>query len=950
MAIYTITVVKDPTNGGNVKVGSSTSSSVNQEEGTTVNILAIPSSGFSFVNWKIDSVVVSTSTSHSFTMPANNIELKATFQAIPTPPNEEQKDIYDTTCPKFFFIKDMSDRYFTGDIVDLTPYNYTDLLDEPINFDTGKFKLQRDENYHGFNYEFAVDSLSYELGSIGYDYLKTELFTNGVDVDVKFVYGFGSVDALTIFYIGKVDFNEYRETENGDLVEFSLRELDFDNLLQTAFEIPQEVELTKDVKLYSKVIPKRIEYKIEIPEDSLGIGMGLSSKAWFDEPFRTPDPPNPDVEQVTKTSPVGYLRFNDGRTGDDDFEEFVTYDFQLDSQDPFPNLKYVFKAKEAGVYDVSIKFWVGLFLTNPSLFTDFSFMTLKLLHVDIDGTTVISTTNVSSTFNFSLTQLLDPQKVVEFKTDKNYELSLDQSVYIYIEINPSNSSFPSAGVITAIIPYPFEYDINIPQIEIIGQTQAPQSTSKIETVYDVVNTVCKNATEADYNILKSDFFDDGCGSLLYLTNGFNIRGVSDKDLKVSPKNIIDSLSKIYCLGWGVEYDNLKQELICLEPAEYFYQNSQILSFTDVSDYKKEIDTSKYYNEIEVGFNKYSKNRETDKGFTLDDVHTKHTYQTPIKTNKNKLSIITDITLSAYEIEILRRKQFEKDGNKVRSNFKEDEDVYGIQLTSSTPSETFSYPNNKIAYEDTTLTIIEGTYDFVLTVGEEVTYVSRAGISQTRTVVYFGVSSWEILGTLYFQTYIGFAESLVGIVGGVNDVSITKTSPSSLLLPEGSQPFEVINNLLSPATTYNLRHTPKRMLLNWAKLINGGFFGKSTADQIVFKQGDGNIDLITQFKESETCLLGDVDRVLLDEGDNISLSNFYDNSYLFLPIKVSFSTALSFEQLTLLKNCLRGNNDTNNYGYVSIINPCGEEEKIFITSVEYSGVEEEATIEGYLKEL
>lgn len=951
MAQYLITVIKDPTGGGNVKVGSSTSSSLLQEEGTTVNILAFPASGYSFVSWEIDSVVVSTSPSYSFTMPSNAISLTANFNQIPTPPEEEQDSVYDTTCPKFFFVKDMTDRYFTGDLVDLTPYNYTDLLDEPINFDTGKFKLQRDENYHGFNYEFAVDSLSYELGSIGYDYLKNELFTNGVDVDVKFVYGFGSVDALTIFYIGKVDFNEYREVENGDLIEFSLRELDFDNLLQTAFEIPQEVELTKDVKLYSKVIPKRIEYRVEIPEDVLGVGIGLLSKAWYAESFRTLDPPNPDIEQVTKSSPVGYLRFNDGRSGDDDFDEFVTYDFQLDDQDPFPNLKYVFKAKEAGVYDVSIKFWVGLFLTNQSLFTDFSFMTLKLLHVDIDGVTVLETTTINSSFNFSLTQLLDPQRVVEFKTDKNYELSLDQSVYIYIEVNPAHATFPATGIINAIIAYPFEYDINIPQIEIVGQTQAPQSTAKIETIYGVVNSVCKSATTTDYDILKTDFFDqDGCGSLLYLTNGFNIRGVNDKNLKVSPKNIIDDLSKLFCLGWGVEYDNLKQELICLEPAEYFYQDSQILSFDNVSDYKKEIDTSKYYNEVEVGFSRYSKQRETDKGFTLDDVHTKHTYQTPIKTNKNKLSIITDITLSAYEIEILRRKQFEKDGNKVKSNFKEDEDVFGIQLTSSTPVETFEYPNNKIAYEDTTLTIIEGTYDFVLTVGEEVTYVSRAGVSQTRTVVYFGVSSWEILGTLYFQTYIGFAESLVGTVGGVNDVSITKTTSSNLLLPEGSQPFDVINNLLSPATTYNLRHTPKRMLFNWAKLINGGFFGKNSAEEIVFKQGDGNIDLITQFKEAESCLLGDVDRALIDEGDNVTIANFYNGDYLFLPIKVSFSTALSFEQLTLLKNCLRGNSETNNYGYVAITNPCGEQEKIFITSVEYSGVEEEATIEGYLKEL
>jgi uncharacterized repeat protein (TIGR02543 family) len=950
MATYIITVVKTPDSyAGTVRVGSSFGSGIVQEEGTTVSIRATASSGYSFTSWELDSVLLSTNAIDTFVMPSNNVTLTANFTEVTPPLSTEQPNIFDTTCPRFLFIENLSDRFFTGDVVDFTSFNPSQ-VEEPINFDTGKFKLERDENYHGFNYEFSVDELQYEIGSEGYDYLKTKLYSSGTDTDVKFVYGFGSISSFTIFYIGKVDFNAYTEVDNGEKISFSLVELDFDNLLQTAFEIPQEISLTKDVRLYSKVIPKRIQYQIEIPEDVLGIGVGLAARAWFADAFRTPDPPNPDNEEVNKTSPIGYLLFNDGRSGDSDFDEFYTYDFALNDNAPIDSLQSIFVAKEAGLYDVTVKFWCGLFLTNIPNFTSFDFMTLKFVKVDTDGTTILSTTSVNSSNTITLTNLLDPSKVIEFEESLTFELNLDQSLYIYIELDPSDASFPSAGTITAIVPYPFDYDTTIPQIEIVGQTQAKQSTAKIESTFDVINTVCKEAVEVDYTILKSDFFENSCGSLLYLTNGFNIRGINDKNLKVAPKNIIDMVSKLYCLGFGVEYDEAKNELVVIEPVEYFYQDVEIMSFNSISDYKKEIDTSKYYNEVEVGFSKYSKQRETDKGFTLDDVHTKHTYQTPIKTNKNKLSIITDLTLSAYEIEILRRKQFEKDGNKVKSNFREDEDVYGLQLTSSTPSETFEYPNNKIAYEDTTLTIIEGTYDFVLEVGDVVTYVSRAGTSQTRTVVYFGVSSWDILGNLVFQTYIGFAESLVGTIGGVNDVSITKTSASSLLLPEGSQPFEVIENLLSPATTYNLRYTPKRMLYNWAKLLNGGFFGKNVTDNIIFKQGDGNVELVTQFVETEDCLLGDTNRDEIVEGANVQIQNFYDGNFLFLPIRISFSVSLSFEQLTDLKKCLRGQDGTKDYGYVTIINSCGEEEKIFITSIEYSGVTEEATIEGYLKEL
>lgn len=953
MATYVLTIDNFVSSGGSVQINGVVAGSAIITGGSTVNLVALPITNFELDFWAVDGVTVSTSLTYSFVMPSSNYEIQVSFVGVipPTPVVDEQKSIYDTSCPKFFFVKDLSDRFFSGDVVNLTLHDSTDLIEEPINFDTGKFKLERDPTYHGFNYEFAVDSLSYEIGTVGYNYLKNQLFSFGVDVDVKFVYGYGSESALTIFYIGKIDFNEYKEVDNGEIIEFSLRELDFDNLLQTSFDIPQEVELTEEVRLYSKVIPKRIEYRIELPEDVLGVGLGLASKAWFSEEFRTPDAPNPDVERISKSSPIGYLRFNDGRSGDDDFEDFITYDFQLDSADPFPNLKYVFKSKEAGFHNIAVKFWVGLFMENSANFTDFSFMTLKFVHVKNDNITIINTTSVASLYNFEPTQFLDPDRIVEFDVELTYELAFDESMYIYIEIDPSDISFPAVGAISAITAYPFKYDITIPQLEIVGQTQAKQSTAKIEAPYTVLNTVCKRAVGVTYDIVKSDFLStDGCGELLYITNGFSIRGILDKPLKVSPKSIVESLSKLYCLGWGVEYNLAKQELLTIEPVEYFYQDTLIMEFDQISNYSKEIDTSKYYNEIEVGFSKYSKQRETDKGFTLDDVHTKHIYQTPIKTNKNKLSIVTDLTLSAYEIEILRRKQFDKDGNKVKSNLREDEDIFGIQLTSASPSQTFEYPNASVLYEDGTFTGIDGTYNFTLEVGESVEYISRAGITQTRIVTFFIVTSWEVAGTLFFTTFIGFAETLVGAITGANDVSITKTSVSALLVPEGSQPFDVITNLLSPATTYNLRHTPKRILLNWAKLINGGFFGKEVSEELVFKQGDGNTELVTQFAVTEDCILADLGRELIDEGGNISIELFYGGNFLYLPIKISFSTSLSFEQLIILKKCLRGSNDTNNYGYVSITNPCGGEEQIFITSVEYSAVEDEATIEGYLRQL
>jgi len=949
MATYTINVTINPPATGTLKIGSALVAGNVQEEGVTVNILAGTSSGYRFLNYVIDGGAPITTRAYSFVMPASDVSIIVNFELIPVPTEEEQDDLYDTDCPKFFFIENLTDRFFAGDVIELTGYTYTE-LSEPIDFDSGTFKLERDEMYHGFNYEFATDALKYESESVGYSYLKNKLLTEGTDTDIKFLYGFGQPEAFTVFYLGKVDMNEYKETNNGDLVEFNLVELDFDNLLQTAFDVPQIVNLNTSARLYSKVIPKRIQYSIEIPKDTLGVGLGLLSRAWFDEAFRTPDPPNFDIEKIDKSTPSAYVYFNDGREGDNDFEGFVTYDFQATDKDPFDNAKYIFEATESGVYSIDVKFWMGMNFVSPSNFTDFGFLQLVWSVYDPVADVITQSNSYPVTEILTPTGFIDPEKIAVFDQFFDVNIEVGYEFYMYVIVDVNDATFPAIGAVSSIVVYPFNYDYSIPQITIVGQTVAESSNASVSTVYDMVNNVCKQATEVNYEILKSDFFSgSGCGALMYLTNGFNIRGLVNRAVSIAPKKLVDMLSKLYCLGWGVEYNEFKEEIITLEPVEYFYKDVEILQLTEVSNYEKNVDQGKYYNEVEVGFSKYSKQRETDKGFTLDDFHTKHTYQTPIKTNKNKLSIITELVLSAYEIEILRRKQFIKSGEKALSNYNEDENIFGVQLTSALATDSYDYPNSEILNEEGTLTVISGQYPLVLEVGNEVTYTSRAGVLQTRNVVSFYVDSYTILDTLVVTTYIGFAESLIGAVTGAGALTISRVSAGGFLTTEGSEPFEVVSNVLSPSTCFNLRHTPKRILYNWAKLINGGFFAKEATSKMVFKQGDGNTELITQFKLGETCLLGDSGRDLVSEGDDIEIINFDGRTFLFLPIKVSFSTNLSFEQLTDLKRCLRGQDGVRDYGYLTIINSCGETEKIYPTSIEYSPVTEESTIEGWLKE-
>ncbi len=99
----------------------------------------------------------------------------------------------------------------------------------------------------------------------------------------------------------------------------------------------------------------------------------------------------------------------------------------------------------------------------------------------------------------------------------------------------------------------------------------------------------------------------------------------------------------------------------------------------------------------------------------------------------------------------------------------------------------------------------------------------------------------------------------------------------------------------------------------------------------------------------------LDRYQVVEGGNIIIgdgiieeASMQQGNFLYVPIKVKCSVNLTFEQLSYIKKCLRGQDGTNDYGYFTITNPCGEVEQIYPTLIDYSPVEDEATIEGYLR--
>lgn len=959
---FTLTLIANPTEGGTVNDVQGLGEYV---VGDLVQVEATPSTGYLFSNWSEAGVVLSTNPTYNFSMPSRNLTLTASFVLEPEPPQPQPPlppTSYDTECQRFVLIRNPSTVILPEDVIDLNTFSDKFLLeDEPEGFDSATINLTRDLETHGLNYEYSLEFLNFAC-DYGKDYLRTIHEEDGTDADVKLVYGIGTLEDFSVLYVGRLDFNEYA-IENAEYVKMNLRKDDFRSVLQTAFEIPQEIVPDKEVLLYSKVIPKKITYTIPQPDQ---VVEGVTS---YPRAFKDPS----TGTFIGRESPVQYILVNDGKEGDTDAQIFPTYDFQIDPNFPVTDgagFKYLFRAKEAGLYKIHVQTTLRFNISSIEGWgadTVFDIVTLDYLTTEPDGITPRgSATQVQRTAITSLNPLGRSEGGhIEIEFDEQIErfVNVEECFYLYFTLDSprirSQRTFAGSGVEAR----PFKGDINTPQITIVAETLAPASKSNFISPLDAFNTVFKEASEVNYDLVKSTFLSESCGANLYLTNGFNVRGFVEDDrniVKLSPKGVFDQYKDIFNLGWGVEYSPTKEELVRVEPAEYFYQDTKILDLDSdlISDYEVSVDNTIYYNEIEVGFKNYSKIRETDKGNTLDDFHTKHTYQTPIKTNKKKLTVLSDMTLSGYELEILRRKQFSKEGSNENANFREDENIFGVQLLNDQfySGQVFKFfltdlSDGDIMFISSNSVVVVGYAYFyqgqIVNVRVDDKPIRQNSILNIEYGLFRPVGfGFDVQGTrIVFNNALDQSDAPFNI-----NLSITTVNGERYLVPESNQPFENVSNLVSPQSAYNLRYTPKRMLLNWAKMFNGGFRSKADSEEIVFKQGDGNISLSTRFNNLDQCRLGDDQRDTIVERGNLRLDSTFSRDTLFFPYKVRFSYPLSFGELNYIRRAMRGiSEDSNNYGYIEYVNPLGNTERIFITNIEFNPSQEEAIVEGYLKE-
>lgn len=345
-----------------------------------------------------------------------------------------------------------------------------------------------------------------------------------------------------------------------------------------------------------------------------------------------------------------------------------------------------------------------------------------------------------------------------------------------------------------------------------------------------------------------------------------------------------------------------REIVRLEQKDYFYNDTLLFEIPAANiqkdSYEETPDLDITFNQLEIGYEKYPEEELN----SLDEFNTKQEYATPIKSYRNKFEKLSKFIASGYAIEFQRRKTFENESDN-RGSSQYDDDVFIVAMTTE---------NYEVGIRKITNTKVIYLTQFLANppvVGSTITVIGTTLNNGNYTVASIGD-----YGFLPKKTSITVTESTLD-EGFVADGYVKYEGGE--YSPERNQPFESVTGVISPKSSYNLRISPKRMLYNWAKWINSGLFHKVGTDILKSTFTKSNLllgGLVTQFKNTETCLLGDQDRVVITEGADVALSDFNGFRKKFKPINIRFKARINYVDLKYILD-KHQNESAESYGYI-----------------------------------
>lgn len=445
---------------------------------------------------------------------------------------------------------------------------------------------------------------------------------------------------------------------------------------------------------------------------------------------------------------------------------------------------------------------------------------------------------------------------------------------------------------------------------VTGETTTPGSVTNMYPLHEALAKVLSSIT-GKTDVLRSNFFgrvdslpraypETGCGANFLIGSGFMLRGITAKPFSLALNDLLDIVDPLFCIGMGLDRENGK-EVVTIEKAEEYYQDKLIASYASITDFEESAAMDHVFNTVSLGFTKWQPEGKVENG--LDEPVTRREWQTPVKSHKNEYKKECKAIAGGYLIEAQRRI------GPSMEDAREDNSTFLVAVTSKTVQNFVyqfldaqtailrNYEPSLVMHAPGSVFTLEGPQNagtYTVVSREMYFYADPAGGMGTGTKVVIA----EAFPVPYYFNFVN------------PDYALGSTEFEA----ERDQPFSAVRNIYSPGTAYNLRLTPARLFLNHALFINSGCYFKKAYEIYRSTYAEGNLRLETRLKNSELCVLGDVDRALIAENENLTIAQAQRAGRLYKPTFLTFSVGMERAEFANVR--------ANRHGFIGLLSPEG----------------------------
>lgn len=179
------------------------------------------------------------------------------------------------------------------------------------------------------------------------------------------------------------------------------------------------------------------------------------------------------------------------------------------------------------------------------------------------------------------------------------------------------------------------------------------------------------------------------------------------------------------------------------------------------------------------------------------------------------------------------------------------------------------------------------------------------------------------------------------------IALAREAGGDMLRTERNEAFAIVSGLISPETAYNLRLSPKRMLIAQTRWLAGALAYKPDADMIRNIFVDKNGELVTQFSPLEPHPLGDEEKQSWKEKEAESIAKLLaGREPIYRPDWVRVKCSMRPDEVLMINEAMRGALDeSKNYGYILVRSPKGEYNAVWPYKLTYNFASEKCELVG-----